>query len=312
MIRLDDDATWPALRYGEWEPTLTTVHMWLQVVGKVKLELTPLLNDWWNVAFAMDARGLTTGLIPSGNRVFQVDLDFIDHMLTISVSDGSTRRMSLVARSVADFYQIFMERLASLGIHVAINPHPVEVENQVPLDGDRVHADYEPLFMNRCWRILVGATRVLERYRAPFVGKSSPVLFWWGSFDLSTTRYSGRPAPPRDWPTRWMALGAQREQALAGFWPGNDRLPEPAFVAYMYPEPPGCRTAAIQPDAAYFHPELAEFVLPYERVRLAEDPEQLILDFYQSTYEIGAMLAGWDRPNLERRSTKRSSVDGSR
>jgi Family of unknown function (DUF5996) len=307
MTRPDDAGVWPALAYAEWKPTLTTLHMWLQVVGKVKLELTPFLNDWWNVAFAVNARGLTTSLIPSGDRGFQVDFDFIDQRLTINVSDGSARSMPLVARSVADFYHQFMELLESLGIRVTINTHPVEVDNQIPFDQDRVHAEYEPVFVNRCWRILVGVTQVLERYRTPFVGKSSPVHFWWGSFDLATTRYSGRPAPRRDWPARWMALGAEQEQALAGFWPGNERLPEPAFVAYTNPEPPGCRTAAIQPDAAYFHPELAEFVLPYERVRLAPDPGQLILNFYQSTYEMGASLAGWDRSALERPDPTRST-----
>src|SRR5205823_5950654 len=181
-----------------------------------------------------------------------------------------------------------------------INTHPVEVDNGIPFEDDHVHATYEALYVTRWWRILLGVTRLLERYRTPFAGKSSPVQFWWGSFDLAATRYSGRAAPPREWPARWMARGAEQEQALAGFWPGNDRLPEPAFVAYMFPEPPGCRTVAIQPDAAYFHPELAEFILPYANVRLAADPDQLILDFYRSTYEVGATLAGWDRSALER------------
>ena len=280
--------------------------MWAQIVGKVKLELTPFLNEWWNVTFAVTARGLSTGLIPFGQRMFQVDFDFVDHRLTLDVSDGRSRSMPLVARSVAEFYDEFMAMLESLGIQVTITTHPVEVDNQIPFDEDRVHADYDPVFVNRCWRILLGVTRLLERYRTPFVGKSSPVHFWWGSFDLATARFSGRPAPPREWPTRWMALGAEQEQALAGFWPGNERLAEPAFVAYTYPEPPGCRTAAIQPDAAYFHPELAEFILPYERVRLAADPDQLILDFYRSTYELGVTLAGWDRQALERPDPRQS------
>jgi len=297
--RADDDAVWPSLAYGEWKPTLTTLHMWTQIVGKVKLELTPFLNEWWNVTFALTARGMTTSLIPSEERLFEVDFDFIDHRLTINVSDGTSRSMPLVARSVADFYHEFMAQLESLGIGVTINRHPVEVDDGIPFDEDTVHASYDPLYVNRWWRILLGVARVLQRYRTPFVGKSSPVQFWWGSFDLATTRYSGRAAPPRQWPARWMALGAQQEQALAGFWPGNERLPEPAFVAYTYPEPPGCRTEAIQPDAAYFHPELAEFILPYERVRHAAHPDQLILDFYRSTYEVGATLAGWDRAALE-------------
>jgi hypothetical protein len=298
--RTDDDAVWPALPYTDWEPTCTTLHMWTQIVGKVKLELTPFLNQWWNVTFAVTARGLTTSTIPFGQRMFQVDFDFIDHRLAIHVSDGRSRCMPLLACSVADFYVEFMSSLESLGIQVKINTHPMEVDNGIPFADDQVHAAYDPAYVNRWWRIMLGVSRLLERYRTPFVGKSSPVQFWWGSFDLATTRFSGRPAPPREWPTRWMALGADQEQNLAGFWPGNDKLPEPAFVAYTYPEPPGCRIAPIRPDAAFFHPELAEFVLPYEKVRQEPDPDQLILDFFRSTYEIGANLAGWDRAALER------------
>jgi Family of unknown function (DUF5996) len=306
--RTDNDAVWPALPYADWEQTLTTVHMWTQIVGKVKLELTPFLNEWWNVTFSVTARGLTTSTIPFGQRVFQVEFDFIDHRLAIHVSDGRSSSTPLVARSVADFFREFMTMLESLGIRVKINTHPVEVDNGIPFDDDHVHAAYDPLYVGRWWRTLLGVSRALDRYRTPFVGKSSPVQFWWGSFDLATTRFSGRPAPPRTWPARWMALGADQEQALAGFWPGNDKLPEPAFVAYTYPEPPGCRTAPIRPDAAFFHPELAEFILPYKNVRLAADPEQVILDFYRSTYEIGATLGGWDRAALERPDPGRSMV----
>jgi hypothetical protein len=274
--------------------------MCTQVVGKVKLGLAPFLNEWWNVAFAVTARGLTTSTIPFGQRLFQVDFDFIDHSLTIHVTDGTSRMMSLVPRSVADFYLEFMGMLDSLGIRVKINTHPVEVDNGIPFEEDHVHAEYDPLYVSRWWRVLVGVSRLLEQYRTPFVGKSSPVHFWWGSFDLATTRFSGRPAPPQKWPARWMALGAEQEQALAGFWPGNDKLREPAFVAYTFPEPPGCRTTSIQPAAAFFHPELSEFILPYENVRHSETPDQLILDFYRNTYEVGATLAGWDRAHLER------------
>ena len=306
----NNDDMWPALPYADWKKTCTTLHMWMQIVGKVKLELTPFLNEWWNVAFAVTARGLTTSTIPLGQRMFQVDFDFIDHRLAIHVSDGSSRSMPLVVRSVADFYAEFMASLASLGIQVKINTHPVEVDDGIPFEEDREHADYDPLYVTSWWHILLGVTRVLERYRTPFVGKSSPVQFWWGSFDLATARFSGRPAPRRAWPARWMALGADHEQALAGFWPGNNKLPEPAFVAYMYPEPPGCRTASISPDAAFFHPELAEFILPYEKVRLAANPDQLILDFYRSTYEVGATLAGWDRAALERADPQRLGDDG--
>lgn len=298
--RADEDPVWPALPYEAWQSTLTTLHMWFQVVGKVKLALTPFLNEWWNVAFAVTPRGVSSSTIPSGEHAFEVVFDLVDHRLTVYVSDGRARSLPLRARSVADFYNEFMQVLDSLGIPVKINTRPVEVENTLRFDEDEVHAQYDPEFVNRCWRVLLGVARVMERYRTPFVGKSSPVQFWWGSFDLATTRFSGRAAPARAWPTRWMALGGQQEQALAGFWPGNERMPEPAFVAYTYPEPPGCRTAAVQPDIAFFHPELAEFVLPYARVRDAPDPEQVILEFYRSAYEIGATLAGWDRAALER------------
>jgi hypothetical protein len=291
---------WPALPYEAWKDTLDTLHMWTQVVGKVKLELVPFLNEWWQVAFTVTARGLTTATIPFGRRVFQVDFDFLDHRLDIHVSDGSSRSLPLRPRSVADFYQAFMAALEELGIQVQITTNPVEVENTIPFDQDQVHASYDPDYVTRCWRILLQVDRLLQAYRTPFVGKSSPVLFWWGSFDLSETRFSGRPAPAREWPARWMALGGDQEQAAAGFWPGSGKLPEPAFFAYTYPEPPGCQEATIQPDAAIYHPDLSEFILPYDKVRTSPSPDRVILDFFQSTYEVGTSLGGWDRAALER------------
>ena len=300
--RQDNDgaALWPALPYHAWQDTRETLHMWTQIVGKVTLALTPFLNDWWNVAFTVTPRGLTTATIPCDQRVFVVTFDFIDHQLTIQVSDGSTTTVPLRPRSVADFYQEFMAALHALGIAVRINTQPVEVDHLIPFDEDHDHAAYDRMFVTRFWRILVQVERLLQQYRTPFVGKSSPVLFWWGSFDLAATRFSGRPAPARDWPARWMARAAEQEQALAGFWPGNSKLPQPAFFAYTYPEPPGCREAAIQPDAAYYHLDLSEFILPYEEVRRAPSPDQIILDFFQSSYEVGATLGGWDRAALER------------
>jgi hypothetical protein len=291
--------TWPALPYEAWQETLDTLHMWTQMVGKVKLELVPFLNQWWEVAFTVTARGLTTGAIPYDHRIFQVDFDFLDHRLTVAVNDGSTRAIPLQPQSVADFYQEFMSALEELGIRVRITTNPVEVENTIPFDQDRVHATYDPEYVNRWWRILLQVDRLLQQYRTSFVGKSSPVLFWWGSFDLAETRFSGRPAPPREWPTRWMALGADQEQASAGFWPGSGKLREPAFFAYTYPEPPGCRDAVIQPDAASYRLDLSEFILPYEAARTAPNPDQMILDFFRSAYEIGATLGGWDRSSLE-------------
>ncbi len=299
--RRDDVAdVWPALPYEEWKETYETLHMWTQIVGKVKLELSPFLNEWWHVAFAVTARGLTTSTIPWGTEVFEVNFDFIDHALSILVSNGTSKVLPLFPRSVADFYQEFMASLRALGIEVSINPRPAEVANDIPFDQDHVHHSYVADSVYRWWRILVQVEKVLERYRTSFVGKSSPIQFWWGSFDLSETRFSGRPAPERDWPARWMALGAGQEQSLAGFWPGNSKVQEAAFFAYTYPEPPGCRAAAIRPDAAFFHPEVSEFILPYDAVRRAASPDQMLLDFFESTYEVGATLAGWDRAALER------------
>ena len=291
---------WPALPYEAWKDSLDTLHMWVQIVGKVKLALVPFLNEWWQVAFTVTARGLTTSTIPLGRRVFQVDFDFLDHRLDIHVGDGTSRSIPLLPRSVADFYQEFMAALDSLGLGVTITTNPVEVENTIPFDQDHVHASYDPAYVTRWWGILLQVDRLLQRYRSPFVGKSSPVLFWWGSFDLSETRFSGRPAPKREWPARWMALGADQEQASAGFWPGSGKLPAPAFFAYTYPEPPGCPEATIRPDAGFYHPDLSEFILPYDEVRMSSSPDQMILDFFQSTYEVGATLAGWDRATLER------------
>lgn len=291
---------WPALPYEAWKETLDTFHMWTQIVGKVKLELAPFLNEWWEVAFTVTARGLTTSTIPSGHRVFQVDFDLIDHHLDIHVSDGGSRSIALRPRSVADFYREFMDALDALGVEVRITTTPQEVANTIPFDQDQVHASYDPEYVTRWWRIVVQVDRLLQEYRTTFVGKSSPVLFWWGSFDLSETRFSGRPAPERKWPTRWMALGGNEEHASAGFWPGNPAMKEPAFFAYTYPEPPGCATVTVQPDTAFYHPELREFILPYDKARRAASPDRAILDFFRSAYEAGATLAGWDRATLER------------
>jgi hypothetical protein len=274
--------------------------MWTQIVGKVKLALLPFLNDWWQVAFSVTARGLTTATIPLGRRVFQVDFDFLAHRLDIQVGDGGARSIPLLPCSVADFYREFMGALDALGLGVAITTTPVEVEDPIPFDQDRVHAAYNPAYVTRWWRILLQVDRLLQAYRTPFAGKSSPVLFWWGAFDLCQTRFSGRPAPTREWPARWMALGGEQEQATAGFWPGSGKVQAPAFFAYTYPEPPGCREAAIQPDAAYYHLDLSEFILSYEEVRKSASPDQPILDFFRSTYEVGATLAGWNRTALER------------
>ena len=293
-------AVWPDLPYEDWKDTLDTLHMWTQIVGKVKLELVPFLNEWWNVGFFLTARGMTTSTIAFGRRIFQIDFDFLDHRVDILVNDGRSRSLRLFPRSVADFYHEFMAALDSLQIQLKITTSPQEVENTIPFDDDQVHASYDPDAVSRWWQIVLQTDRILQKYRTPFVGKSSPVLFWWGSFDLSETRFSGRAAPERAWPTRWMALGGDQEQSIAGFWPGSKAVREPAFFAYTYPEPPGCREATVRPDAAIYHPDVSEFVLLYEAVRQSSSPEKMILDFFQSTYEVGATLGGWDRGALER------------
>lgn len=291
---------WPSLPYEDWKDTLDTLHMWTQIAGKVKLQLSPFLNELWEVAFTVTARGITTSTIPQGRRVFQVDFDFLDHRLDILVNDSSSRSLRLYPRSVADFYAEFMGALDDLGLSVRINTTPQEVDHTIPLDQDEAHASYDPTYVNRWWRILVQVDRLLQRFRSPFVGKSSPVLFYWGSFDLNETRFSGRPAPERIWPTRWMTLAGDQEQASMGFWPGTGKVPEPAFYAYTYPEPPGFREAVIKPDPAYYHLDLNEFFLPYDAVRRSPSPERMILDFFQSSYQAGATLGEWDRATLER------------
>jgi hypothetical protein len=253
---------------------------------------------------------LTTSTIPLGHRVFQIDFDFIDHRLDIHVSDGRSMSISLFPRSVADFYQEFMSALHAFGLEVTITTNPVEVENTIPFDQDQEHASYDSEYVSRWWRILLQVDRLLQEYRTPFMGKSGPILFWWGSFDLSETRFSGRPAPEREWPTRWMALGGDQEQASAGFWPGSGKVQAPSFFAYTYPEPPGCVDSTIRPDDAFYHPDLSEFILPYDTVRLSPSPDQMIRDFFQSTYEVGATLAGWDRASLERPNPLRRKGQG--
>ena len=297
-------AIWPELPYEAWEDTLDTLHMWTQVVGKVKLALAPFLNEWWQVAFHITARGMTTGLIPYGDGAFTVDFDFIDHNLVVLTDDGGRKTLSLMPRSVADFYREFMAMLAALGIAVTIDPMPVEVPDPIPFDVDVGHASYDAGAVNRWWRIQVQTARVLQRYRSSFMGKSSPIGFFWGSFDLNATRFSGRPAPLPEGP-RFAQLAEDQENVACGFWPGNPSRPgqpasEPAFYASAYPQPDGFAEAPVQPEAAYFDSALGEFILPYEAARHAPQPETAVLQFFQSVYESAADLAGWDREGLER------------
>ena len=264
-------------------------------------------NHWWQVALYVTARGLTTSPIPSGGETFEIDFDFIDHALMIRTNEGETGIVPLVARTVADFYADYMSVLRSLGIDLTISPRPVELADTTPFPDDRAHASYEPDAAQRCWQVLVHADRALKEFRGKFMGKSSPSHFWWGAFDISCTRFSGRPAPRHpggipNTPDSVTREAYSHECISAGWWPGTVGSPvaEPAFYAYSYPEPEGCDVAPIQPASAYYHPEMHEWILPYESVRTAKAPERELMDFFQSTYEAAADRGKWDRSALER------------
>ena len=293
---------WPALPYEAWKDTYATLHMWTQVVGKVALARAPHINHSWGIAMMVTPRGLSTRTLPYGERSFTIEFDFIDHLLTIRTSEGAARALALVPRTVADFYRELMNMLRELAIPVKIWPMPVEIPSPIRFDGDSVHHSYDPEWANRFWRILVQCERVFNDARCSFVGKCSPVHFFWGSFDLAVTRFSGRPAPVREGPA-FMREAYSHEVISHGFWPGGDALPEPVFYGYAVPEPSGLKEGAIEPRGAYYHWELGEFILPYETVRTAADPDRTIRQFVDSTYERAATLAGWDRAALERSAT---------
>jgi hypothetical protein len=295
-------AEWPALPFAEWEKTCDTLHMWTQIVGKTRMALAPLENHWWNVPLYVTPRGLSTSAIPWGNGSFAVEFDLVAHQLLFHGSGGVQHCMRLFPRSVADFYAEYMAALRSLGIEVRIYKKPVEFDDPTPFDQDQHHASYDTEYVERFRRILVNADRILKQFRSRFLGKSSPVHFFWGSFDLAVTRFSGRRAPDREGADRMM------REAYCGFWPGDRRFPRPAFYAYSAPVPPGLEKEAVRPAAAGWNAQLGEFIFKYEDVRgiaLKDDaaPDQAILDFCQSAYEAGAKLAQWDRASLERAVT---------
>ena len=300
---------WPALPLDAWRDTYATLHMWTQIVGKTRLALAPMQNHWWQVALYVTPRGLTTSAMPSGTRTLAVEFDFLDHQLYLRVSDGATRSIPLVAQSVADFYAAYRAALGSFGIDAHIVPRPVEVVTAIPFTEDREHASYDADAANRLWRILVQADRVLKRFRGRFLGKSSPVHFFWGGFDLAATRFSGRRAPAHpggvpNCPDYVMVEAYSHECASCGFWPGSllglGTLREPAFYAYAYPQPDGFADRPVRPDGAYYHREMGEFILPYEVVRRTRSPDESVLAFVQSTYEAAVDLAHWERAELER------------
>ncbi len=291
---------WPLLPYDEWKETLDTLHMWTQIVGKVRMELSPFVNHWWHVTLYVTSRGLTTSPIPYQGSTFEVDFDFIDHNLFIQTSQGTSKAMPLIPRSVADFYREFMQALRSLNINVTINTLPSEVANPIRCDEDEVHASYDPEYANRFWRILVQTDNVLKAFRSHFIGKCSPVHFFWGSFDMALTFFSGRRAPERPGANRIMREGGSHEQINCGFWPGSEQFRVPAYYCYTYPEPAGLKQAPIRPSQALYSPEVGEFILRYDDVRDSSEPAKMLMDFLQSTYEAGANLAHWDREELER------------
>jgi hypothetical protein len=290
------------LPLAAWQDTYETLHMWTQIVGKVRLALSPLVNHWWEVTLYVTPRGLTTSSMPYGTHTFEVAFDFLNQTLWVWTSEGASRAMALYPRSVADFYREFMAILHTLGIAVAINPLPQEVANPIRCDEDHEHASYDATYATRWWRIMVQSDRVLQQFRARFTGKSSPVQFFWGSFDLAVSRFSGQRAPERPGADRITREAYSHEVSSFGFWPGTIGGPvqEPAYYAYMSPAPSGYAEAAVRPAAASYNPALGEFILPYEAVRTAADPDATLLDFAQSTYEAGANLATWDRAALER------------
>ena len=296
---------WPELPLAEWKSTYYTLHMWIEIIGKIRLALTPRQNHWWNTTLYVTPRGLTTSAMPyNEGRHLRIDFDFTSHVLFIETSEGSTRAIALRPRSVADFYQEIMSALSSLGMPVTIWTTPVEVPDRTPFEKDDKHASYDPEYAHRFWRILLEINRVLSEFRSRFKGKVSPVHFFWGAFDLAVTRFSGRKAPEHPgvpFCGRFVMIEAySHELSSCGFWPGGAPVNEPIFYAYAYPEPKGFRDYHIQPSEAFYHNEMREFILPYDTVRTAKSPDEVLLSFLQSTYEAAATCANWDRRALER------------
>jgi len=297
---IDDPTSWPPLPLAEWETTRATLHMWTQIVGKVRLALSPPVNHWWQVPLYVSARGLTTSAIPYGGHIFEMEFDFAGGHLAIRKTGQPPTLVRLYPRSVADFYQEVMAALLAAGIEVKIWPMPVEIANPIPFPDDRQHASYDPEYVDRFHRILVQVDAILKEFRGRFIGKASPVHFFWGSFDLAATRFSGRRAPERAGADPITREAYSHECSSAGFWPGGGDIAGPAFYSYAAPEPPGYAADGVLPPAAFCHPKLHEFILMYDHVRSAASPRGDLLDFFQSTYDAAANRGNWDRVNLER------------
>jgi len=293
-----NDEHWPPLPYDEWKDTYATLHMWTQIAGKVALALAPPINHGWAIAFHLTPQGLTTRPLAYGDRFFAMEFDFVDHQLVVRTSDGQRRQVRLEPRPVADFYREVMSTLRDLSLPVKIWPVPVEVPDPIPFEEDTLHHSYDAELVNRFWRILRQVEEVFTRERCRFVGKCSPVHFFWGAFDLAVTRFSGRPAPPREGPA-FMREAYSHEVISHGFWPGGGSVTEASFYAYAVPEPAGLKEAPVAPPAAFYHREMGEFLLPYEAVRQSASPAAAIAAFVESTYDQAATLAGWDRAALE-------------
>lgn len=307
------DEVWPSLPLEAWSDTLATLHMWLQIVGKIRLAQSPWINHGWHVTLYVTPRGLTTSAVPHDTRSFQIDFDFIDHRLAIQASDGRVGLFPLEPQAVAAFYERLMEEMRRLGLPVQIHMKPNEVAEPIRFDEDRTHAAYDREYAQRFWRVLVQVDRVMKEFRARFIGKCSPVHFFWGAPDLAVTRFSGRRAPEHpggvpNLPDRVAREAYSHEVSSCGFWPGGGATTYPAFYSYAYPEPEGFAAARVEPDAAFYSTELQEFILPYDAVRESASPDAALLDFLQTTYEAAANVGQWDRGSLERGTDPRSAL----
>lgn len=296
---------WPELPLAAWAETAATLHRWLQIVGKVRMVNTPPVNHSWHTTLYVSPRGLTTGSIPTAAGAFEIEFDFIDHRLAVRTSDGGVSALALGPMSVAAFYRELLGLLRTRGVNASIHARPNELEDATPFDRDEAHASYDAEFAQRFWRVLVGADRVFRQFRSSFVGKCSPVHFFWGAADLAVTRFSGRTAPPHPGgiphlPDAVVREAYSHEVSSAGFWPGGGVINYPAFYSYAYPEPAAFAAAAVRPAAAFYSQDLREFILPYDAVRQAASPDAALLEFLESTYEAAARLGGWDRAALER------------